>query len=190
METATTKDRRSHQNRLMIRRDLPGVLAIENATAAGRGVEPWDEGDFLLSLRQRNCIGFVAFRGEEMTGFMVYELHRAHLHVLRFAAAPGTDAGAELYAKLLYKVGTHRRQYLTAQGADGRLVYLGNAPEVRPEWLTLTVRALCEGGAPYTPVLADALEEAGCDDAEFLSALRDEGVGPTVFAAVADQFAG
>ena len=52
-------------------------------------------------------------------------------------------------------------------------------PEIRPEWLTENVRGLManiDNGEHWRgdllPLLADALEDAGCDSAELLDALR------------------
>jgi ribosomal-protein-alanine N-acetyltransferase len=68
----------------MIRRDMPMVLAIEEASFEF----PWSEEDFLLCLRQRNCIGMVAELNDEVVGYMVYELHKHRLHLLNFAVSP------------------------------------------------------------------------------------------------------
>ena len=70
--------------RWMIRRDMPDVLRIEH----GSDDHPWSEEDFLRCLRQRNCIGMVAEQGERVVGFMIYELHKAKLHILNFAVHP------------------------------------------------------------------------------------------------------
>lgn len=48
---------------------------------------------------------------------------------------------------------------------------------MRPEWRTSTVVALCSemrktGDYSTTPMLADAMEDAGCDDGDLLSNLR------------------
>ena len=70
--------------RWMIRRDMPEVLQAEQESFE----YAWTEEDFLRCLRQRNCIGMVAERGEKVVGFMIYELHKSKLHVLNFAVAP------------------------------------------------------------------------------------------------------
>jgi hypothetical protein len=145
--------------RWMVRRDLPGVMAVESATG---GV--WAEEKFLESLRRRNCVGMVSepMRGRDqpLTGFMVYELHRDRLKVLNFGAT--TDDVAEaLFAKLLYKLCSHRREGLDV------------AALVRPEWMTGDVRALLAAPKPpYLPILADALEDAGCSERWLLDGLR------------------
>lgn len=70
--------------RWCIRRDMPDVLDIENASTD----YPWSEEDFLRVLRQRNCIGMVAEHGERIVGFIVYELHRDKIVLLNLAVAP------------------------------------------------------------------------------------------------------
>jgi ribosomal-protein-alanine N-acetyltransferase len=94
--------------RWMIRRDMPEVLAIEHASFDF----PWSEEEFLRVLRQRNCIGMVAELGEQVVGFMIYELHKNKLHVLDFATHPDfrrQGVGQQMVAKLLGKLSSHRR---------------------------------------------------------------------------------
>ena len=71
--------------RWMIRRDMQEVLEIENQSFW----QPWTEDDFIRLLRQRNCIGMVLDDGEHVLGFMLYELHKNRIEVLRFAVAEG-----------------------------------------------------------------------------------------------------
>lgn len=59
--------------RWMIRRDIPDVLAIEQASFE----YPWSEDDLLCCLRQENCVGRVATLNKEVVGFMVY-IYRSH----------------------------------------------------------------------------------------------------------------
>ena len=109
MSSGQKQDLRVHV-RWMIRRDMPEVLAIE-----GQSFEfPWAEDDFLRQLRQRNCIGMVADHGDEVVGFMIYELHKTRLHVLNFAVAPEhrrRGIGRQMMAKLMGK--------LSSSGAAG-----------------------------------------------------------------------
>ena len=104
--------------RWMIRRDMPDVMGIELA-----GFEfAWTEDDFLRCLRQRNCIGMVAERGDTIVGFMIYELHRTRLHVLNFAVSPTvrrTGVGRLMVGKLIYKLCSHRRQKLSLAVREG-----------------------------------------------------------------------
>jgi ribosomal-protein-alanine N-acetyltransferase len=90
--------------RWMIRRDLDGgVLSL-----AWLGGWAAREEDFVSVLRQRNCIGMVAERGEDLAGFMVYELHKRKLVIIGMAAA--TPAVAQTMAeKLQGKLSAHRR---------------------------------------------------------------------------------
>src|SRR4051794_2179274 len=86
-------------SRWMIRRDMNEVLEIEN-----EGFEfPWSEDDFIRCLRQRNCIGMVAEHEDRVIGFMIYELHKARLHLLNFAVRRGLrrrGAGRQMLGKL------------------------------------------------------------------------------------------
>jgi len=67
--------------RWMIRRDMPTVLAIEESSP-----EPhWTtEDEFLFRLRQRTCVGMVAEVGADVVGFMIYEIHKDRLGLLKF----------------------------------------------------------------------------------------------------------
>src|SRR5690348_15597808 len=110
MSSGQKQDLRVHV-RWMIRRDMPEVLAIE-----GQSFEfPWAEDDFWLQLRQRNCIGMVADHGDEVVGFMIYELHKTRLHVLNFAVAAEhrrRGVGRQMMAKLMGKLSQQRRSRL------------------------------------------------------------------------------
>ena len=100
--------------RWMIRRDMPEVLQTEQASFDFS----WTEEDFLRCLRQRNCIGMVAEQGEKVVGFMIYELHKAKLHILNFAVHPTCrrlDIGAQMIAKLISKLSSHRRTKITLE---------------------------------------------------------------------------
>lgn len=105
--------------RWMIRRDMPEVVAIEEDSFEF----PWTEADFLLCLRQRNCIGMVVedvrassgtIEGSgPLVGFMVYELYRATIHVLAFAVHPAyrrRGVGSAMAAKLKEKIRYNRVQ--------------------------------------------------------------------------------
>ena len=106
--------------RWMIRRDMPEVLAIEHASFEF----PWCEEEFLRVLRQRNCIGMVAEQGEKVVGFMIYELHKAKLHILNFAVQPShrrCGVGAQMVAKLVSKLSSHRRTRITLEVRETNL---------------------------------------------------------------------
>lgn len=96
--------------RWMIRRDMPEILQIEKFNVG----PVWEEEDFLKTLRQRNCIGMVAEKNDTVIGFMVYELHRQKLEILKMASlAPGeTPVLRQLIFKLKSKLSSHRRTRL------------------------------------------------------------------------------
>jgi [ribosomal protein S18]-alanine N-acetyltransferase len=106
--------------RWMIRRDMPDVLRIEQASHE----HPWTEEDFLRSLRQRNCIGMVAEMGERVVGFMIYELHKTKLHILDFAVHPSQRRlaiGTQMIQKLASKLSSHRRTAITLEVRESNL---------------------------------------------------------------------
>lgn len=113
------KQARAHI-RWMIRRDMPEVLQTEQDSFEFS----WTEEDFLRCLRQRNCIGMVAEQGERVVGFMIYELHKQKLHILNFAVHPGYRrgaVGAQMVAKLISKLSSHRRTRITLEVRETNL---------------------------------------------------------------------
>lgn len=106
--------------RWMIRRDMPEVLQIEGQSFP----YAWSEEDFLRCLRQRNCIGMVAEQGEKVVGFMIYELHKARLHILNFAVDPELrrqGVGSQMVDKLIGKLSSHRRTRITLEVRETNL---------------------------------------------------------------------
>jgi [ribosomal protein S18]-alanine N-acetyltransferase len=97
--------------RWKIRRDLPEVLAIEEASFE----YPWAEEDFLRTLRQRNCVAMVAERDEQIVGFMVYRLMPTQLELINLAVHPARrreGVGTTLIGKLAGKLTPQRRKRL------------------------------------------------------------------------------
>src|SRR5450631_1784332 len=106
--------------RWMIRRDMPEVLQTEQESFEFA----WTEEDFLRCLRQRNCIGMVAEQGERVVGFMIYELHKAKLHILNFAVNPACrrgNVGHQMVSKLVSKLSSHRRTRITLEVRESNL---------------------------------------------------------------------
>lgn len=116
----TEKEQLRVHIRWMIRRDMPEVLLTEQQSFE----YAWTEEDFLRCLRQRNCIGMVAEQGEKVVGFMIYELHKAKLHILNFAVHPSCrrlGVGAQMVAKLISKLSSHRRTRITLEVRETNL---------------------------------------------------------------------
>ena len=114
------KERLRVHIRWMIRRDMPEVLQIEQASFEF----PWYEDDFIRCLRQRNCIGMIAEQGERVVGFMIYELHKSRLHVLNFAVAPEfrrLDVGRQMIDKLVSKLSSQRRTRISLEVRETNL---------------------------------------------------------------------
>jgi ribosomal-protein-alanine N-acetyltransferase len=106
--------------RWMVRRDMPEVLEIENACFDS----PWNEENFLTTLRKPNCIGMVAELGEKIVGFYIYELHETKFHILNFAVLPEHHrykVGTQLIDKLINKLSAHRRTSITLETRESNL---------------------------------------------------------------------
>jgi ribosomal-protein-alanine N-acetyltransferase len=106
--------------RWTIRRDMPEVLAIENAVYE----YPWGEDDFVRCLRQRNCIGLVAEHNEQVVGFVIYELHKSRLHMLNMAVHPAYQrkgVGTQLIQALLKKLHPDRRSRIMLEVRETNL---------------------------------------------------------------------
>ncbi|MCI0637464.1 MAG: ribosomal protein S18-alanine N-acetyltransferase [Gemmataceae bacterium] len=117
----TEKEQLRVHIRWMIRRDMPEVLLTEQQSFEFA----WTEEDFLRCLRQRNCIGMVAEHGEKVVGFMIYELHKAKLHIMNFAVHPNWrrhGVGAQMIAKLISKLSSHRRTRITLEVRETNLL--------------------------------------------------------------------
>ena len=80
--------------RWMIRRDMPEVLSIEGKNYSFLDPDfemfqttklAWKEEDFLKHLRQKNVIGMVAEKREEVCGYVVYELYTSHIEINKLA---------------------------------------------------------------------------------------------------------
>lgn len=99
------------QIRWMIRRDMTHALRIESASFDC----PWSEHDLISMLRNRNCIGCVAEQGEQILGYMVYELGDKYLHLHRCAVCPDhrrKRVGTLLVKHLQNKLSPRRRNRL------------------------------------------------------------------------------
>ena len=106
--------------RWMIRRDMAEVLEIER----GAFEFPWFEEEFIRCLRQRNCIGMVAEHAERVVGFMIYELHKARLHVLNLAVGSRfrrLGVGAQMIEKLIGKLSSQRRNRILLEVRETNL---------------------------------------------------------------------
>lgn len=108
--------------RWMIRRDMPFVHSIENQSFFPYA---WSEEEFIRCLRQRDCIGMVAERNEEVVGFMIYELHPKTIHVLNFAVHPDArrqGVGREMVCKLTSKLTPSRRNTIVLEVTESNLI--------------------------------------------------------------------
>lgn len=94
--------------RWLIRRDMEHVLDIERQSYSPH----WQEDDFLSALRQRNCIGMIAEHGHRVVGYMIYELHKEQLTVLKMAVRPDDrrcGIASQMLLRLVDKLSQQRR---------------------------------------------------------------------------------
>lgn len=124
MEAVMTTTEQTNQLRVhirwMIRRDMEQVLDIEGSSFEF----PWSEDDFIRCLRQRNCIGMVAEQGDNVLGFMIYELHKTRLHILNFSVNPTArrqGVGRQMIEKLVSKLSSQRRNRISLEVRETNL---------------------------------------------------------------------
>ncbi|MBU0767290.1 GNAT family N-acetyltransferase [Patescibacteria group bacterium] len=101
----------------MIKTDMPEVLSIENDCFKSPWVEelPWLEEDFIRCLRQRNCFGMVGEHDDRVISFMIYQLNKHQISVLKFAVSPKEHrrgVGTQMIQKLKGKVCDQRRNII------------------------------------------------------------------------------
>lgn len=120
MASRQTGEMQGVQIRWLIRRDMPEVLEIEDASFNA----PWSDVDFMEALRQRNCVGMVAECDKKVVGFMIYSLHRSHLALLNFAVLPRMrrrGVGTCMALRMIDKLSVQRRTRLDAVVVDYNL---------------------------------------------------------------------
>lgn len=119
MNASSTVGRRGHI-RWMIRRDMPTVLDIEKRSFT----YPNSEEDFLRELRNSKCIGTVITISEEVVGYMVYELLKEKLRLLKLAVDPEhrrKGLASLMINKLKSKLSAHRRTSIILDVPDYNL---------------------------------------------------------------------
>jgi [ribosomal protein S18]-alanine N-acetyltransferase len=103
--------------RWMIRRDMPAVLQIEQASFE----YPWSEEEFLRVLRLRNCIGMVNEVDDRIVGFFIYELQRSKIQILDLAVCPKhvrRGIGTQMFEKLKGKLSMDRRHSIAVMNRE------------------------------------------------------------------------
>lgn len=107
--------------RWMIRRDMPSVLRIENASFE----YPWTEEDFLSCLRMRSCVGIVAEDIDgNIAGFAIYDLEKSEVRVLSLAVAAERrrdGVGRAIVEKVIYKSVASGRNGVVAEVRETNL---------------------------------------------------------------------
>lgn len=111
------KETAVHEIAWMIRRDVPSVLAIDDASYP----QPWTEDELVECLQKRNRIGIVVKDGDMIRGFAVYELQKERLALVRLAVDPyhrRQGCGTALIDRLKHKLAAQRRRELWADVPD------------------------------------------------------------------------
>lgn len=106
--------------RWLITRDIDRVLEIE----AGSFDQPWGYQDFRKALRQKHIIGMVAEHGDEVVGYMVYELHTHSLRLVNIAVAPEwrrNGIARLMVRRLASKLVSHNRNKIIVTVSDKNL---------------------------------------------------------------------
>ena len=106
--------------RWMLRRDMPKVLGIE----AESFKFPWLEESFICCLRQINSIGMVVEYNNRVVGFMLYDLNKEDIRLLRLAVLPKylrRGIGTKMIDKLKTKLNPDRRHTLIINVPDNLL---------------------------------------------------------------------
>lgn len=106
--------------RWLIRRDMPEVTKIE---AESYECLMGDEG-VVQYLRSEKCIGMVAEVGHDILGFMLYELHKDSIRVVRLAVDPkhrGHGAGSAMVQRLIDKLSQQRRSEVVIEVPESAL---------------------------------------------------------------------
>lgn len=106
--------------RYMIRRDMPEVVKIEQASYEA----PWTQADFKECLSHHNHMGMVIESKEQIIGFMVYGLLKDSIHLLNIAICPSLrrlGCAESLVDKLKSKLTVQRRKEIIAYTRESNL---------------------------------------------------------------------
>ncbi len=116
MKTVTTQS----YVRYMIRRDLDAVAAMDKDLFDC----PWTKAEFILALQQRNTVGIVSERNEEVVGYMVYEIHRHKIQLLNFAVRARSQrlgVGREMVERLKSRLSFKQREMIATEVRESNL---------------------------------------------------------------------
>ncbi len=87
--------------------------------------EAWSEEDFIRCLKQRNCIALVSEIGEQIVGYLVYELHKHIYKIVNMAVHPEyrkKGIGTQLVTKLQSKLRQSNRRGISAEMQETNVI--------------------------------------------------------------------
>lgn len=108
-----TETKRIHL-RWMVQKDLSEVLRIDQSSQKSS----WSADEFLRTLRRRNRVGMVAEHQGQIVGYMVYELTKTRIGLLRLgtlASERWSGVGRRMVEKLIGKLSGQRRCRITCE---------------------------------------------------------------------------
>jgi len=102
--------------RWFVRRDFPEILNIESKSFDF----PWQENDFVITLRRRTCIGMVAEtkEKEKVVGYMIYEFHKSRINMLNFAVHQNwrcRGVGCQMIGRMISKLSSQGYKRITTE---------------------------------------------------------------------------
>jgi len=109
--------------RWLLKKDVPVVMAIEQASF----VYPWAMHDMTRCLKEPRCFGKVAVEGDQVIGYMVYDLSPGRIQLLNLAVACDCrrqGVGRAMIDHLKHKLGC----YNTKRTVLGATVWERNLP--------------------------------------------------------------
>lgn len=108
------------QHRWMICSDLMQVLCIEKQVSE----YPWDESDFRKRIGQQNAVGLIAQRCSRTVGYVVFELHKDRVYLLKLAVDPAVQrcgVGVGLIDQLKRRLSVQRRNRILCEVSERNL---------------------------------------------------------------------
>jgi ribosomal-protein-alanine N-acetyltransferase len=107
--------------RYLVRRDLDAIVDIE---AHSYYRSPWNEDDFIVTLRNVRCIGMVAEIDNRVVAFIIYEMQKTHLEIINLSVHKDyrrRGIGSFMIRNLASRLSATNRSCLIAYAPDSEL---------------------------------------------------------------------
>ena len=106
--------------RFLHNHDLSSILEIEEQNFE----HPWVREDFISILRKRETTMMVSEIDNKIMGYMIYELYKNHINLIRLVVPPECrrhGIGSALVNKIISKLSTCRRNHIELEIDDDNL---------------------------------------------------------------------